>query len=83
MSTDKEQAVPQENPTLYTTLSELVKSEELGEKKRPYCVSIGGKTRYVVSNSPGNAALACCTVETVKQRELLAATIDALHGPQD
>lgn len=47
--------------------------------KRVYQVDgIGGEVRYVLSNSPGNAALAVVTVERLTDKELNQAAFQAL-----
>lgn len=65
----------------YPTLKELVKANpELlkDEKKRPYEVTVGGKSYFVLSNSAGNAALDVCEVRTCKPKELQAALIESI-----
>lgn len=64
-----------------------VSLEALLRKRRPlagervYRVTVKNKaTRYVISNSQGNAAQAVCEVETVKQSEVTKAAFAVLNA---
>lgn len=74
-----ESAPVSEHTANYLSLAELVKAEPVGAKgKRVYEVCGGEVSQFVFTNSPAQAALACCGVRTVSQRELLAASVSAL-----
>lgn len=65
----------------YTTLKALVQANPaaLKDKKlRPYRVETESGLRYVLANSPGQAALLLCLVETVKPQELSATMIEVM-----
>jgi hypothetical protein len=72
----------EEQTKTYPTLEALVEEnlEAVREGKlRPYRVTPStGKTIYALANSPGNAALALCEVETCTQKQIQAAALDAL-----
>lgn len=64
------------------TLKELLKSlkGKIPDKQRVYSVKhkASGTVDFVCSNSPGNAAQESCEVETVGQKALIAAAVEAL-----
>jgi hypothetical protein len=53
-------------------------SGKLPTDKRAYSVKCGDVTRYVFSNSPGQAALEVCEVERVKDKDLTKAAFEAM-----
>lgn len=68
---------------IYKDLATLVKAEgaainDGGERAYRVANQDGGPTKYVVTNSPANAALAVMAVERVSQRELLEAALKAV-----
>ena len=72
----------EEQTKTYKTLEALVE-ENLDEmrdgKLRPYKVTPQeGLTVYALANSPGNAALALCEVETCTQKQIQTAALNAL-----
>lgn len=71
-----------ETPKTYPSLEKLVEEnlEAVKDGKlRPYKVTPSeGKTIYALANSPGNAALALCEVETCTQKQIKTAAFDAL-----
>ena len=73
-----------DKPNVYSTLKSLLKSEPeaMGGGKRVYRVSYGADSGYVLTNSPGNAALAVCDVEGVKPKEITEAAFELLHEKQ-
>lgn len=69
--------------TVYTTLAEAIKAGTPPDNQRIYRVESPisknvKAVQFVVANSPGTAALECCDVERVSQRELLAAAFEEL-----
>lgn len=64
-------------PTLEALASENLEDIKAGNL-RPYRVKHGDKTEYVITNSPGQAALAVCEVDTCTQKQLQTALLNVL-----
>lgn len=74
----------EETHKTYSTLEDLVEEnlEVIRDdgKLRPYKVTPSdGLTIYALANSPGNAALALCEVETCTQKQIQTAALNALQ----
>ena len=71
-------------PNVYSTIKALLQGETgaMNSGKRVYRVSYGADSGYVLTNSPGNAALAVCEVEGVKPKEITEAAFELLHEKQ-
>ena len=72
------------NPKVYSTLKALLQGEPeaMSGGKRVYRVGLDKQAVYVLTNSPGNAALAVCDVEGVKPKEITEAAFELLHEKQ-
>ena len=51
---------------------------KIPKNHRVYRVEHHMREQYVVSNSPANAALSCCYVERLTDREIMQAALEAL-----
>jgi len=63
---------------VYSSLEALCKAGPIPDGHRAYKLSVGSQTKYVVSNSPGQAAMAVVTPVRVSDRDLAAAAMRAM-----
>lgn len=77
MAKDKSET-EETKPAIYDTLDALVMAEgkRISEKeKKVYQVQVNGKPKYLMANSPGQAALSVCTVQKCTEWEIMNAAI--------
>lgn len=70
----------------FNSLPEMLKAKKLSAGARVYKVCWpdgkgGGRTKYVITNSPMRAAAACCHVDRVENIELIRAYSDLIVPP--